>query len=148
MTRIIRTLLIAITMIVSYVTVFAQQIFHEQLAEIEAKHFVQELAFSDAVTEKIEFSKETFSNETMTLPYRKATIPGYGDKASLVIYLHGGSSKGDDNETQMQNQASKPLPYGCLRTTVRPSCSYRNVLRIRHGLALPKIFWKLYSKHI
>ena len=51
MTRIIRTLLIAITMIVSYVTVFAQQIFHEQLAEIEAKHFVQELAFSDAVTD-------------------------------------------------------------------------------------------------
>lgn len=63
MTRIIRTLLIAITMIVSYVTVFAQQIFHEQLAEIEAKHFVQELAFSDAVTEKIEFSKETFSTK-------------------------------------------------------------------------------------
>ena len=38
----------------------------------------------------------------MTLPYRKATIPGLGDKASLVIYLHGGSSKGNDNETQMQ----------------------------------------------
>lgn len=109
MTRIIRTLLIAITMIVSYVTVFAQQIFHEQLAEIEAKHFVQELAFSDAVTEKIEFSKETFSNETMTLPYRKATIPGYGDKASLVIYLHGGSSKGDDNETQMQEPGIKAI---------------------------------------
>lgn len=50
----------------------------------------------------IEFSKETFTNDVTTLPYRKATIPGYGDKASLIIYLHGGSSKGNDNETQMQ----------------------------------------------
>lgn len=52
--------------------------------------------------QEIDFSKETFSDANMTLPYRKATISGYGDKASLVIYLHGGSSKGDDNETQMQ----------------------------------------------
>lgn len=48
------------------------------------------------------FSKESFSEGDMTLQYRKATISGLGDKASLVIYLHGGSSKGDDNETQMQ----------------------------------------------
>ena len=41
----------------------------------------------------------------ITLPYRKANIPGTGDKASLVIYLHGGSSKGNDNETQMQEPA-------------------------------------------
>lgn len=39
---------------------------------------------------------------SVTLPYRKATIPGIGDKASLVMYLHGGTSKGNDNETQMQ----------------------------------------------
>lgn len=36
------------------------------------------------------------------MPYRKANIPGLDDKASLVISLHGGSSKGNDNETQMQ----------------------------------------------
>lgn len=52
--------------------------------------------------QEINFSKETFLDANMTLPYRKATIPGYGDKASLVIYLHGGSSKGNDNEIQMQ----------------------------------------------
>lgn len=52
--------------------------------------------------QEINFSKETYSDANMTLPYRKATIPGYGNKASLVIYLHGGSSKGNDNETQMQ----------------------------------------------
>ena len=34
------------------------------------------------------------------MPYRVAHISGIG-KPSLVIYLHGGSSKGNDNETQM-----------------------------------------------
>ncbi len=60
------------------------------------------LSWGEVFAQEIEFSKETFPNDVTTLPYRKATIPGYGDKASLVIYLHGGSSKGNDNETQMQ----------------------------------------------
>ncbi len=60
------------------------------------------LSQGEVSAQEIEFSKETFINNVMTLPYRKATIPGLGDKASLVIYLHGGSSKGNDNETQMQ----------------------------------------------
>lgn len=51
--------------------------------------------------QELTFSKETFSDGTVTLPYRKASFPGTGDKASLVIYLHGGSSRGDDNEAQM-----------------------------------------------
>ena len=55
-----------------------------------------------AFAQEIIFSKETFVDGEMSLPYRKASIQGEGDKASLVIYLHGGSSKGDDNETQMQ----------------------------------------------
>ncbi len=52
--------------------------------------------------QEITFSKETFSNGNINLQYRKATIPGFGDNASLVIYLHGGTSKGNDNESQMQ----------------------------------------------
>mgnify|MGYP002675148271 CR=1 FL=1 len=60
------------------------------------------LGLGKVSAQEITFSKETFSAGNTTLPYRKATIPGTGDKASLVIYLHGGSSKGDDNETQMQ----------------------------------------------
>lgn len=51
--------------------------------------------------QSIEFSKETFTFNGNSLPYRKASIPGNGDKASLVVYLHGGSSRGSDNETQM-----------------------------------------------
>ncbi len=60
------------------------------------------LCWGEAFAQEIVFSKETFSFENITVPYRKATVPGLGDKASLVIYLHGGSSKGNDNETQMQ----------------------------------------------
>lgn len=62
------------------------------------------LSFGDIETTRaqgVDFSKEVFVSADVTLPYRKANIMGGGDKASLVIYLHGGSSKGDDNETQM-----------------------------------------------
>lgn len=60
------------------------------------------LQWGDVFAQDITFSKETYSSDIMTLPYRKATIPGTGDKASLVIYLHGGTSKGNDNEAQLQ----------------------------------------------
>lgn len=64
MKHIIRTFVIAIMMIASCATAFAQQsnnpqrpnrqqrISREQLAEVQAKHIASELAFSDAVTEK------------------------------------------------------------------------------------------------
>lgn len=56
----------------------------------------------ETFSQEITFSKETFSDGDITLQYRKASIPGLSEKVSLVIYLHGGSSKGNDNETQMQ----------------------------------------------
>lgn len=62
MKHIIRTFFIAIMMIASCTTVFAQQssqrpnqrqrLTREQLAEVQAKHIASELAFSDAVAEK------------------------------------------------------------------------------------------------
>ena len=63
--------------------------------------FYTECAFAQNIT----FSKEAFSFANSTLPYRKADIIGNDDKASLVIYLHGGSSKGNDNETQLNEPA-------------------------------------------
>lgn len=60
------------------------------------------LSRGELSAQEIEFSKESFSSLGMTLPYRKATIPGNDSNASLVVYLHGGSSSGNDNETQMQ----------------------------------------------
>ena len=59
------------------------------------------LSLGETFAQGIAFSKETFSYGDMTLLYQKANLSGVGDKASLVVYLHGGSSKGDDNETQM-----------------------------------------------
>jgi len=65
-------------------------------------------------------SKESFPDETEpdspaeefgkyvsgTLPYRMRTIATDNDsKPILVMYLHGGSSKGNDNETQMKEAA-------------------------------------------
>ena len=63
MKHLVRTFIIAVMMIASCVTVFAQQstaqrtvqrqrISREQLAEVQAKHIASELAFSDAVTER------------------------------------------------------------------------------------------------
>lgn len=60
------------------------------------------LGWGEAFAQQITFSKEIFSYEGTALQYQKANIPGTGDKASLVIYLHGGSSKGNDNEAQMK----------------------------------------------
>lgn len=59
------------------------------------------LSTATASSQNTTFTKETFSDAGISLPYRKGNIPGDGDKAALVIYLHGGSSKGNDNETQM-----------------------------------------------
>ncbi len=63
------------------------------------------LGLGEAFAQDSIFSKETYTTADMTLPYRKANIPGYGDKPLLVLYLHGGSSRGDDNELQMQEPA-------------------------------------------
>ena len=60
------------------------------------------LSSGELFAHEIEFSKESFVSSGVTLPYRKASIPGIDANASLVVYLHGGSSKGDDNEMQMQ----------------------------------------------
>lgn len=51
----------------------------------------------------IVFDYSIFESSGITMPYRIATLnESYSDhKPALVIYLHGGSSKGADNETQM-----------------------------------------------
>lgn len=83
MTRIIKTLLITIMMVASYVTAFAQQpnrqqrVSREQLAEIEAKHIAQELAFSDAVTEKFVATYCNYKKEIWALgPRQRPTRQG------------------------------------------------------------------------
>ena len=56
-------------------------------------------------SDKLNYAYETYTDGTTTLPYRKAEInvdEGAGVKPLLAIYLHGGSSRGNDNELQMQ----------------------------------------------
>lgn len=60
------------------------------------EHAVKEVLFSYEQTE--------FAN--VVLPYRKAEIIyESGKKPALLLYLHGGSSKGADNEAQMKEPA-------------------------------------------
>lgn len=47
------------------------------------------------------FEAEKIVSAGIELPYRIAHTEGAGNQ-SLVIYLHGGSSKGNDNDTQMK----------------------------------------------
>lgn len=48
------------------------------------------------------FTSESGTFGGVALPYRKAvTADAASGKPALVVYLHGGSSKGDDNATQM-----------------------------------------------
>lgn len=52
------------------------------------------------------FSKETFTLGMNTLAYRKAVIAeGSTSQPALVLYLHGGTSRGDDNELQLAEKA-------------------------------------------
>lgn len=92
MTRIIKTLLMAVVMVVSCATAFAQQpnsqrlnrqqrISREQLAEIEAKHIAQELAFSDAVTEKFITTYCNYQKEIWALgPRQRPNKQGLSEK--------------------------------------------------------------------
>ncbi len=82
MKYLIRTVVIAIMMIASCVTISAQQnkphrpnqkqqMSREQLAEVQAKHIAQELAFSDAVTERFVKTYCNYQKEIWALGPRK-----------------------------------------------------------------------------
>ena len=48
------------------------------------------------------FTKESFTLGSITLPYRKAEINAdRSEMPALVMYLHGGTSRGSDNEAQL-----------------------------------------------
>lgn len=82
MKSIAKILIVAIVMVASCATAFAQQgnpqrsnrqqrISREQLAEVEAKHIAQELAFSDAVTEKFVITYCNYQKEIWALGPRQ-----------------------------------------------------------------------------
>lgn len=62
-------------------------------------HFI--FASSDTVT----YAKDSITFSGTTIAYRKATIGTNIYSPSLVVYLHGGSSRGNDNEKQLLEPA-------------------------------------------
>lgn len=61
------------------------------------------LLWSCCMAQAYDSTKESITALGITLPYRKCVIASesQSDKPCLVIYLHGGTSKGDDNEKQL-----------------------------------------------
>lgn len=56
------------------------------------------------------FAPETYTFDGTELPYRRAEINHKeGMVPSVIIYLHGGSAKGSDNESQMQEPAIETI---------------------------------------
>ena len=71
------------------------------LAVITTASYSQEIASIDSA-----FSYESFTLGQITLPYRKASIElNSTSKPALVLYLHGGTSRGNDNEAQLKEKA-------------------------------------------
>ena len=56
------------------------------------------------------FAFRSFSNESITLPYREASLcQNESGQSALVIFLHGGSHRGDDNKSQIRGTALKNI---------------------------------------
>ena len=65
------------------------------------------ISLASAPVAPLTFSFESWTYENVTFPYRKAVIAtGSGQPTPiLVVYLHGGPKRGNDNVQQMQEQA-------------------------------------------
>ncbi len=71
-------------------------------------------------TKKIEFSYEQFTVPDNMLQYRKAEIASSTDgKFALVIYLHGGSSKGTDNTIQLNEKGIDSIGNYLLKNQIK-----------------------------
>ena len=74
------------------------------------------------------FSRESFSLGTTTMPYRKAEIShNTSTRPSLVLYLHGGTARGDENEKQLNEAAVAVIfkylqSHGIPATMLVPQC--------------------------
>ena len=64
------------------------------------------ISLASAPVAPLTFSFESWTYENVTFPYRKAVIAtGSGQPTPiLVVYLHGGPKRGNDNVLQMQEQ--------------------------------------------
>ena len=81
------------------------------------------ISLASAPVAPLTFSFESWTYENVIFPYRKAVIATGSGQATpiLVVYLHGGPKRGNDNVRQMQEQAIFTLPcdfYGGYRLSI------------------------------
>ena len=59
------------------------------------------------------FEIQTWVGNNVVIPYRlaKINVDGASDETAVVVYLHGGSAKGNDNTKQMRDQVYKIYDY-------------------------------------
>lgn len=64
------------------------------------------IANSQELNTAPDFAYKNWSYDNLVIPYREAIIHGNGDESepALVIYLHGGPKRGNDNVTHMAEQ--------------------------------------------
>ena len=75
----------------------------------------------------VRFSRHSFTLAQSTLPYRRADICHDGtQKPIIVLFLHGGSARGNDNEVQLEEAA------------VNVICRYLHARRIPATLIVPQ----------
>ena len=85
----------------------------------------------DAETDAL-FLRGSYTMDGNTLPYRIAeTCPEKSNESVLVIYLHGGSVKGNDNEAQLTEPVGKILfdyfqSRGIKAKIILPQCPPQN----------------------
>lgn len=74
------------------------------------------------------FSRERFFHSGTWLPYRKAAFKiGEEKPAALILYLHGGTSRGDDNTAQLDEPAVSAISrhvsaHGLHAVLIVPQC--------------------------
>ncbi len=84
--------------------------------------------YSDMVADDSRFSRQKFTYGQYSLPYRQADINLTGSvEPILVLYLHGGSARGSDNEAQIKEPGVSDIynylsARGIPATLIVPQC--------------------------
>lgn len=81
---------------------------------------------------EVSFSFELYRFQRFVIPYRQAVINQNDSPTRMVIYLHGGTSRGSDNTKQMEepgiDSISQYLSKNNLSAVYSPSMSGRRIM--------------------
>ena len=65
---------------------------------------------NESTPQEVVFTARTYTFANADRPYRRAGInPKEGVTPSVIVYLHGGSAKGNDNSKQMEEPGIKTI---------------------------------------